>query len=51
MAVMLKVGNSALVLLSYEEGQGTSEFGLLYSVIEMRPLYCLKMSGTKHLVM
>jgi hypothetical protein len=49
--VMLQVGNCAVVLASYEEGQRTREFGLFDSVVEMRPLCCLKMSGTQHLMM
>jgi len=48
---MLQVGYCAVVLASYEEGQWTREFGLFDSAIEMRPLCCLKMSGTKHLMM
>jgi hypothetical protein len=49
--VMFQVGHGAVFLASYEEGQGTREFGLLYSVIKTGPLPCLKMSGTMHLVM
>jgi len=48
---MLQIGYCAVVCASYEEGQGTREFGLFDSVIEMRLLCCLKISGTKHLMM
>jgi len=47
---MLQVGYCAVVLASYDKSQGTREFGLFDSVVEMRLLCCLKMSGTKHLM-
>jgi hypothetical protein len=51
MTEMFQVGYGAVVLASYEEVQGTREFGLLDSVIEIRPLCFLQISGTMHLVM
>ena len=48
---MLQVGYCAVVLASYEEGQGPREFSHFDSVIEMRLLCCLEMSGTKQLMM